>query len=291
MSGVCPIVAAQNFRWCRFRRKFRRIPHLRTSPGLREHGTGWRLRPDTHTRRSRDAQPFRDTNRAVSIESADLHPSEGRARSSHPRCLESSLRWNARRPYLRCAGQTCPDAFERTTSRRVPFWRLQRASNRLATERSGRELPAGRTLGSPAHFTDSVNRFTYDVGIGVVLQRADLIKRAGIADIADNSHNTGAHLRIAAAEVTVKFSQFAVVFAQLKQIDFNLIGLPAAQPIRQVPHVVHAAGCCKTERECVADVRLFFLFVYLFPSLGLVLYAGEAFCGEFAIVIILIVQQ
>src|SRR5256885_17086090 len=96
-------------------------------------------------------------------------------------------------------------------------------------EQTGLELGAGRTVRSPAQLAESRNCLAYDIGVGVVLQRLDLIKRAGIADVTDDSHNAGALLRIAAAEVPIKFAQFAVVFAQLIQIDFDLIRLPAIQ--------------------------------------------------------------
>ena len=99
MWGVCLIAAAQNFRSYRFRQRSRRIRRLDMSRAPREPGTGWRLRPDTHARRSRDARRAHDTSRAASIENMDLHPSEGRARSSHRGCRESSLRSSVRRPY------------------------------------------------------------------------------------------------------------------------------------------------------------------------------------------------
>src|SRR5688572_6156307 len=136
----------------------------------------------------------------------------------------------------------CRCAFARRANRREPFWHRQHEGSLWAMERTGLavySLPEIRR--SPAQFAECCDCFANHFKIRVFCQRTDLIARCRVADIADHSRHSSAHLWIRATQVPIQFAEPAIELSELVEIDLSLLALPAVNGICEVVDVVELA--------------------------------------------------
>src|SRR5262245_51210581 len=116
--------------------------------------------------------------------------------------------------------------------------------------------------------------------IRVVGQWLNLVTRSRITDVGNNSDHFGAHLRIRAPQISIQFRQLPFEFAELHEINVNLILLTAVESVREVVDAIGLARRGECEREGVTDVWLLFLSPSILERSGIVMQASEAFGGQ-----------